>query len=652
VRIHRRFSIPGAALLLNAVLLAPPAAHGGPAAPLLAATFPLQVESQDRRLVDAAGQPFLITGDAGWSLMVRLTRSEVQQYLDDRKSRGFNTVLVSLIEHYFGGPANRYGEAPFLTPGDLATPNEAYFAHADWVIDQAAQRGMLVLLAPLYLGYQGGQEGWYQEMLQNGTSKCLDYGRYLGQRYARFPNILWVSGGDSPPLAGLAEIEAVVAGIKEYDTVHLHTAHSARGRSALDDYDRPWLDVNTTYSDCAGVVTRSRADAERARPLPFFHIEGIYENQGASASCLMGQAHHPVFLGGRGHVFGNRPVWLFDPGWPTALDSAGARYMQNAAALFLLREGASLVPDLTQTIVVGGAGDPDGTDFAPAARTASGASVLVYVPTSRTISIDTAQLPGAEFVGWWVSPGTGVAQRIASFDVGGVRSFSTPGGAPWVLVLDDAGVTLPVPGLPASPTPTLSVSLTSMSPGQALQVKVANGPGNTTDWVGLFPATAADGAPLVWRYLNGMQTAPASGLTSATLTFTMPQTPGTYDFRLFRSNSLTKLATSVTVTVQASATPTVTPSATTVGPGQAVLVTVANGPGNTTDWIGLFGRTTADGSPLAWRYLNGTQTPPTSGLTSATVTFTMPQARGTYNFRFFRSNSLTKLATSVTVTVQ
>jgi uncharacterized repeat protein (TIGR01451 family) len=436
-------------------------------APLAPPAFPLHVDAATRRLVDAAGAPFLVTGDAAWSLMVRLTQAEVQQYLDDRRARGFNTVLVNLIEHHFGGPVNRYGKGPFLTPGDFSTPDDAYFAHADWVISQAAQRGILVLLAPMYLGYQGGNEGWYQEMLANGTNKCRQYGRYVGERYAGFPNVIWVNGGDAPPMNGLAQIEAIVAGIKEFDTVHLHTAHSSRGRSAIDDYDRPWLDLNTTYTDCAGALPQSRADYLRTKPLPFFHIEGIYENLGASSSCLMGQAYFPAFLGARGHVFGNDPVWLFDPGWPNALGSAGATYMRNAWALLLSREGWGLVPDIDEQIVTSGRGS--GTGYAAAARAPSGTSVLVYVPTARTLTVDTAQVPGASFVGWWFNAASGAAQMIGTFANGGSRAFTTPAGGPWVLVLDDAAASLPPPGASLLPDLTLGmVGPLGYTPGSSL----------------------------------------------------------------------------------------------------------------------------------------------------------------------------------------
>ncbi len=61
-----------------------------------------------------------------------------------------------------------------------------------------------------------------------------------------------------------------------------------------------------------------------------------------------------------------------------------------------------------------------------------------------------------------------------------------------------------------------------------------------------------------------------------------------------------------------------------VAEGAALMVEVANGPGNTTDWVGLAAAGTADNSYIAWAYLNGTQTPPAAGTTSATVMMTVP----------------------------
>ena len=58
--------------------------------------------------------------------MVAVRRDDAQQadqYLDDRASRGFNTLLVNLIENRFASnpPRNAYGDAPFLSKRFRAT---------------------------------------------------------------------------------------------------------------------------------------------------------------------------------------------------------------------------------------------------------------------------------------------------------------------------------------------------------------------------------------------------------------------------------------------------------------------------------------------------------------------------------------------------
>ena len=161
------------------------------------ATFPLHVEAGKRYLIDAAGKPFLMNGESAWGLMTKLTREQVVQYLDDRRAKGINTILVMLVSHHqhIGPSTNIYGQAPFTTVNDFATPNEQYFTHADWVLSRAAERGILVLLAPLYAGYGGtSAEGFWPAMQAAGTAKLQAYGQYVGKRYRGYNNILWVAG--------------------------------------------------------------------------------------------------------------------------------------------------------------------------------------------------------------------------------------------------------------------------------------------------------------------------------------------------------------------------------------------------------------------------------------------------------------------------
>src|SRR5262249_4304143 len=69
-----------------------------PPAPVTAA-FPIRIAGDKNHLVDANGAPFLVRGDSAWSLIVELSDADTTKYLDDRRARGFNAVLVNLIEH-------------------------------------------------------------------------------------------------------------------------------------------------------------------------------------------------------------------------------------------------------------------------------------------------------------------------------------------------------------------------------------------------------------------------------------------------------------------------------------------------------------------------------------------------------------------------
>ena len=62
-------------------------------------TFPLAVDPTGNHLVDADGDPFLIHGDAAWSLVLQLDPQQTADYLSTRRDQGFNALVVNLIEH-------------------------------------------------------------------------------------------------------------------------------------------------------------------------------------------------------------------------------------------------------------------------------------------------------------------------------------------------------------------------------------------------------------------------------------------------------------------------------------------------------------------------------------------------------------------------
>jgi uncharacterized protein YegP (UPF0339 family) len=97
--------------------------------------------------------------------------------------------------------------------------------------------------------------------------------------------------------------------------------------------------------------------------------------------------------------------------------------------------------------------------------------------------------------------------------------------------------------------PTLTPSASSSAPGAAVQVTVTDGPAYRGDWVVLAKVGSAPTVYVDWKYLNGTRTMPATGVPSAVLTFTMPLTPDTYEFRFFANNGYTLLAVSPPVVV-------------------------------------------------------------------------------------------------------
>jgi hypothetical protein len=423
-------------------------------APAVSAVFPLSVSSDRRHLLDKNGNPYFINGDSPWELIQNLSLADADLYLTDRKNRGFNAVLITLIEHRFSPnpPKNVYGQGPFTTPGDFATPNPAYFAHVDAVLQKALEREMAVFMTPIYLGYGGGQEGWYAEVNANGPTKLRDFGRYVGNRYRNFPNVVWVMGGDYAPNAALDEIRAFVQGLEETAGPRMFTTHNQRFQSGVTQYpaSESWIDLNSTYSSCARAPEHLYDDYNRTwngGPIPFFLLEGDYEQGNAGGVCYRSQAYWSVLMGGVGHFFGNNPLWNLNMGgnWQQYLNSPVAQDVIHWKNLFASRATALLVPDVTHTVLTAGYGALDGS-FAAAARTSDGNTVIVYVPNRRAIQVDMTELSASSAVAWWFNPDTGAAYHIGTVTTTGMRWFMPPTETDWILVIDDAAAGYGPPG--------------------------------------------------------------------------------------------------------------------------------------------------------------------------------------------------------------
>ena len=428
---------PLAVALLGVLIHAQPAA----AAP----TFPLRASDSGRHLVDARGEPFFYHADTAWNLPKKLTLAEANEYLDDRIARGFTAIQIQAISKEQGPVTNRDGQPPFDPPDDLLKPNERYWKHLDRVLDAARQRGLLVAVAPVWIRW-GGQdkEGWRNQLTDDNARP---YGRFLGSRYKRFDNILWILGGDADPKEKAPAIHELAAGLKDTAPHHLLTAHNAPEHASAEFFaDARWLDVNLAYS-YREVQPHVLAEYTRGRARPIVLGESGYEEEsndrrGGDAYRMRRQAYGALLSGACGHAFGQKHVWRFDAEWRQALDSPATRHMAHLKTLFATLPWHRLVPDANGELVVEGRGKAGGVDYVCAARGDDGTLALVYLPQRRRVVLDASKLAKGASARWF-DPTSGRSTEAVREDVGGRWRFEPPeknaaGDGDFVLVIKNA----------------------------------------------------------------------------------------------------------------------------------------------------------------------------------------------------------------------
>lgn len=476
--------------------------------PAQAIEYPLHLagSAKTQYVADSNNQPFFINGDTPWSLIVQLNEQETIQYLDTRVSQGYNAIMVNLIEHQFAdnAPKNAFGQAPFsgsTFPSSVSGYNESYFTHADWVIEQARQRGMAVFLVPLYLGYGCGNEGWCGVVQNSTTAQITTWAQYVGNRYANFDNVLYVIGGDTNPTGSVkTKTDAFATTLKQTNPQKIFTAHNSPENAAMNVWNTTtWLDLNNIYT-YGYTYDAAWSEYNRSNFKPFFMLESAYDNEHSStATSLRSTAYWAVLSGATlGHFYGNCPVWHFNAPsgnsfcntsrtWQNSLTTSGANTVALIRSLMESRDFVNLVPDLNNTVLTGGIGS--GSSKATAAQTANGTTIIVYSGSKKDLTLNLSKIPGNTAKAWWYDPTTGNASLISSaISTSGSQTFSSAGLAShdWVLVVDAATANLPAPGS-STPTPDPTPTSTpSTSPTNTPTIRRIPGDVNLDGRVDLY----------------------------------------------------------------------------------------------------------------------------------------------------------------------
>ena len=439
------------------------------AMPALAQNDPprLLVSTNDRHLVRENGQPFFWLGDTVWELTHKLSREQIDTYLDDRQARGFNVIqTVGLAELDGLTVPNVYGELP-LNNLDPTQPNDAYFEHVDYAIDQAAARGMYVAFLPTWgdkvdslwgtdppifdPDYQGQGDA-------AAEAKARSYGQYVGNRYKDRDNVIFVLGGDRRPDVEQNVWQAMAESVEAASDGQLMTFHPLKEFSSSDAFhNENWLDFNmlqSGQSELEDSYNDIKQDYNKTPIKPTIDAEARYEGQGNTPLWVRRKAYWATFAGAFGHTYGHFSLWKIvrdqdtqysgEPTWDEALSAEGGDDMRHLKALIESRPMLDRIPDQSLITVSEGTFD----DRLQATRGEDGSYAMVYSSNGRSFDIDLSKLDGsAGLVGWWFDPRDGSVQQILdAIASSGTMTFTPPSfGDDWVLVLDAADAGYPIP---------------------------------------------------------------------------------------------------------------------------------------------------------------------------------------------------------------
>lgn len=434
--------------------------------------WPLRVAARGHYLQYENGEPFFWLGDTGWELFHRLKLEEIQQYLDNRAAKGFTVIQAVVLAEMDGlRKGNQYGEVPFID-GDPGKPNEKYFRLVDTVIKMAAARGLYMGLLPTW-GDKVHKEQWGLGPVVFDSLTAYKYGQWLGRRYAKVPNIIWILGGDRVPFTEKEDFRpvwrAMAKGLREGDARKLIAYHPSGGKSSAQMiHNEKWLDINMFQSGHGNghdvPVWEWLARDRAMKPLkPVLDGEPNYEDHPVNPwpkwdslgsgffrdDDVRKQCYRSVFAGATGVTYGHHAVWQFynpreqvinhaDRFWTDAIDRPGAFQVGYLRRLMESRPMLGRVPD--QSLVVGGQGEKG--FYITAFRDSANSYAMIYIPVGMNIAVNTSFIKNKTVNVWWFNPRNGEVKKIGAKDRVQVMSFTPPElgvEKDWVLVLDDVG---------------------------------------------------------------------------------------------------------------------------------------------------------------------------------------------------------------------
>lgn len=435
--------------------------------------------SENKKYMQNGDRPFFWLGDTAWLMFCGLNREEITTYLENRAAKGYNVIQATLAHQW---PVQTIDGREAFFEEDFTKPDTepgSYWETVDFAIEKAEELGMYMALLPIWSGqFKAGRLN-----LENVET----YIDFLTERYGKYPNIIWITGGDCKGTDGSSVTgddgfefwSKMGRRIKAKNPDKMVTFHPF-GRTVTSDYfpDSEWIDFYMFQSGHRRYDQKSLKKWDDSATMGYYYGEDSYRYVERVAQCgnvkpvLDGEPsyehipqglHNPeepfwqdydvrrfaywsVLAGGCGFTFGHSSIMQFYPGdgsepgaygctinWRDAIHSPGSSNMSKMASLMrsVAWEKGKAAQDMLAC--------EDGEQYEHIAAFAGEDYALFYDYLGRDIAVKPGYIKGDKVKASWFDPVSGQESPTGTFDNTKEMVFKVPEGGfghtDWVLVL-------------------------------------------------------------------------------------------------------------------------------------------------------------------------------------------------------------------------
>ena len=424
----------------------------------------LQIDIHNpRHFADTLGNPVLLIGDSPQNMPQKLTIAQMRTYYADCQSKGINLCWVCIdgqpTDKAAGlAPIDKKGNREFIAGGipnnwDVSHVNPLYFSQTiDSMLILAENYGIYINLMPMSQCYWSSTN-----ITANSPQKCFNYGVWLGNRYKKQRNILWLFGNDNLDSSRQCPIARGILSTRDNHLMSIHAYNpdiwgsdpndDAKGASGnffkhLPNSTMGWVTYNNLYSDME-VFNQAHFiyhEYMKTDIMPILMSEGPYQKlnglewQVATNQVERGLNYRVALGGGFGGTYTYGCDWLQETTipWDKYLNLGARPHIKFFSDLFKKSSWWNLKPDwtrkfLTATTLNGGSEIENDNYTMAAYDTVNGKLGLVYCTAIQTVTIDLSKMSEAAIVRWY-DPTTGHYINISGSPFANTAShqFTTP----------------------------------------------------------------------------------------------------------------------------------------------------------------------------------------------------------------------------------